>query len=441
MRKIVILFALFSFSAAFGQSAGEFAAPSSGREPARPRTIPVQRFDLPAEESNLYLRPVAWHSVAGADSPHYEAECSIPFSWANRQILLRIASAPAGYELTVNGKRAGHTGHGALPAEFNLTKLLKEGINRLELRLPERQPDAGLSDFVRTTAGIGVSELISQPTIRIRDCFVITRPVEGNFLAEVGIVVKCDALNRKQARIHYDLKNPAGSSVKSGFEDITLAMRGEDTLHFTVAIPESELWSPDSPTRYRLQLRTQTAGRYTEYLTVPLGFRTIELRDGELLLNGHPVELRIGTTDKAVLTPTELENAKFGGTTVLLPLPGTVDETMYDLCDEMGMLIFAQAPLRSARSGLSRRKEGNPTNNPDRTAACIDRTESTYHLAKQHPSVIGFSLARDAANGIGLYESYLNLKRAADQRPIFYPESDGEWNSNPMRIIYYKSID
>lgn len=441
MRKIVTLLALFSLAAAFGQSADTPAAPASGREPARPRTIPVQRFDLPAEESNSYLRPVTWRPAAGSAETRFEADCSIPFAWANRQVLLRIASAPAGYELTVNGRRAGHVRHGALPAEFNLTKLLREGSNRLELRIPELQPDASLDDFAHPATGIGVSELISQPTIRIRDCFVITRPVDGNYLAEVGIVVKSDALNRKQARIHYDLKSPSGLSVKSGFEDIALSMRGEDTLRFTVAIPENELWSPDTPTRYRLQLRTQTAGRYTEHQTRLVGFRTIEMRDGELLLNGRPVELRLGTFDGTSLTATRLENAKYGGTTVLLPLPGPVDESLYDLCDELGMLLIAQTPLRSARSGESRRKGGNPTNDPAHTPSCIDRTESAYRLSQYHPSVIGFSLARDASNGIGLYESYLNLKRLEEQRPIFYPEAGGEWNSDPMRIIEIKSID
>lgn len=440
MRKIVTLLALFSLAAAFGQEADGPATPASGREPARPRTVPTQRFDLPDGESNLYLRPVEWRSAAGSDGLRYEADCSVPFAWANRQILLRIAAAPGGYCLTVNGRRAGHVLNGAVPAEFNLTKLLKEGANRLELRIPDRQPDAGLDDF-DPAPGIGASELISQPTIRIRDCFVTTRPVDGGYLAEVGIVVKSDALNSKQARIHYDLKAPSGASAKSGFEDIALSMRGEDTLRFTVAIPENELWSPDSPTRYRLQLRTQTAGRYTEYLSLPIGFRTIEMRGDKLLLNGRPVEIRLGTIDGTSLTAARLEEAKYGGTTLLLPLPGTVDEHFYDLCDEMGMLVVAQTPLRSASSGCSRRKGGNPTNQPDRTASCIDRTESTYHLTKRHPSVVGFSLARDAANGIGLYESYLNLKRLEEQRPILYPEAGGEWNDDPLFITSYKSID
>lgn len=441
MRKIVTLLALFSLAAAFGQPAGSPAAPASGREPARPRTIPAQRFDLPAGESSSYLRPVAWQPVAGSDGTRYTADCSVPFSWANRQVLLRIASAPGGYELTVNGRPAGHVLNGAMPAEFNLTKLLKEGANRLELRIPEPRPDAPLDDFARPVTALGASELISQPTIRIRDCFAITRPVDGSYLAEVGIVVKSDALNPKQARIHYDLKSPSGASVKSGFEDITLSMRGEDTLRFTVAIPENELWSPDTPTRYRLQLRAQTAGRYTEYQTRLVGFRTVEMRDGKLLLNGRPVELRLGTIDGTSLTAARLESAKYGGTTVLLPLPGRIDENLYELCDEMGMLVIAQAPLRSAGSGASRRKGGNPTNDPARTRSCIDRTESSYLLAQWHPSVIGFSMARESANGIGLYESYLNLKRREEQRPIFYPESAGEWNSDAIRIIEIKSIE
>lgn len=456
MRKIITLFALFSLAAAYGQNPGSDLTPASGREPARPRMIPAQQFDLPADRPNTYLRSVAWSREETPGAVRFTADCSVPFAWANRQVLLRIASAPGGYELAVNGRTAGHVQTGALPAEFNLTKLLKEGANRLELTVPRQHPAAALEDFDTPSATeLGLSELICQPTIRIRDCIITTRrymagveydciitpgPIADRYIAEVGIVVKSDALNSKQARIYYDLRNAAGTSVKSGFNDLTLSMRGEDTLRFVVEIPESELWSPDSPTRYRLQLRTQTAGRYTEYLTLPVGFRTVEVRDRELLLNGRPVELHIREI-AGMPTAAELEELRQSQGIVLCPRPGTVSEELYDLCDELGLPVIAQSPLRSARSGLSRKKEGNPTNDPARTAFCIDRTEAAYHLAKRHPSVIGFSLARDAANGIGLYESYLNLKGREKQRPILYPEAEGEWNSDPLHIVSWQSND
>jgi len=439
MRKIILLFALLSSAAAFGQTSDASFRPAAGREPGRPRMVPAPRFDLPDAASNTYLRAVEWSVADDASGRRYTADCSVPFAWANRQVILRIASVPAGYELTVNGRRAGSVHTGALPAEFNLTKYLKEGANRLELYVPNDAAARCLEDFAHPDAP-GRSELISQPTIRVRDVLIATRPVENRYLAEIGIVVKSDALNRKQARIHYELVDTAGRAVKSGFEDIALSMRGEDTLRFVAHLEQSDLWEPDSPLRYTLRLRTQTAGRYTEYAAVPVGFRTIGHRDGVLRINGREAAIRLYETDR-MLGAEELRRIKAEGYNLLWPAPGLFDETLFDLCDEIGLYVVAQAPLCTAGSGQSRRKGGNPANQPEWTQACIDRTEAAYHTAKRHPSVVAFSLARRSSNGIGLYESYLNLKRSEPQCPILYPEADGEWNNDPVCAIICESAN
>ena len=89
-------------------------------------------------------------------------------------------------------------------------------------------------------------------------------------------------------------------------------------------------------------------------------------------------------------------------------------------------------PVDTRRSGLSRRKGGNPSNDPAWQGAYIERAEAVYHTAKRHPSVIGFALARQSANGINLYETYLHMKRFDEIRPFVYPDAEGEWNSDRL---------
>ena len=99
-----------------------------------------------------------------------------------------------------------------------------------------------------------------------------------------------------------------------------------------------------------------------------------------------------------------------------------------------GLYVIAQAPVDTRNSGPSRRKGGNPSNVPAWQGAFIERAEDSYHTSKRHPSVIAFSLAEESANGINLYESYLNMKRFGDERPFIYPDAGGEWNSDPLTL-------
>ena len=76
----------------------------------------------------------------------------------------------------------------------------------------------------------------------------------------------------------------------------------------------------------------------------------------------------------------------------------------------------------------------NPSNAPEWLGAYLERTENSYHTTKRHPSVVAFALATQSANGINLYESYLNMKRFGDSRPFIYPDAGGEWDSDKLAL-------
>lgn len=413
-----LLFILFGLSA-FGQPNAPYDTPASHREPARAR---LSIGDKSGSERS-YHRPVEWQPT----DEGYAAECSIPFAWANRQVLLRIASAPSGYALRINGEPAGHVTTGALAAEFNLTRLLKnDTLNRLEL-LP-LDGAAPIEDMYHPEA-MGRSELISQPTIRIRDVMTTTRRTGEGWLAEVAIIVKSDALNEKTARIDYTLTDTAGRCTASGFGQMRLRMRGEDTLRFTTPLPDSLLWSPEAPTRYRLRLSTQSLGRYLEYLDLEVGFRRVELSGSALTINGRPFEAEPYEV-RNPLTRSDLEQIQARGYNLMVLFPGVPAEELLDLCDELGLCAIAATPYCTRSSSDSRLKGGNPSNDPAWRSEALDRAEACYRLTHRHPSVVGFFTARHSANGICLYESFLHLKSLGDERPILYPEAAGEWNSD-----------
>lgn len=425
MRRLATVLALFSCCVLTAQP----LTVTENRELPRHARMPYATADAAAKAlaEHRYGSTVdAWTQEGGV----FKAAFTVPFAWTNRQVLMRIFSASTDYELWINGHRAAVNADGNTPADFNLTKWVKEGRNEAEIRLIANGSSAIEGWKTDPAPQLGAVQLFSAPTMGVRDLFVQTRRNDAGCQAEIGVVVKSYALNPRTVRIYYDLLAPNGEPLATGHNDLTLRMRGEDTLRFLAQVPDTLLWSRENPQQCRIRLRTQRDGRYMEYHDYPVGLRTVEAEaDGTLRINGEAVILRT-TEVEPTATVEQLQQLYVEGFNLLYVKTGTVAPHFYTTCDELGLYVVAQAPIDSRNGGTARTKGGNPSNDPAWTANYVERVENCYHTAKSHPSVVGFSMARHSANGIALYESYLRLKQYDDPRPILYPEAAGEWNSD-----------
>lgn len=436
MRRVFAIAAIFS---CWGLAA-QPCAPSEGRELPRCEVItyPTAEQATAADGGNnrYFTRITQWARQNDTLSTPF----TVPFVWANRQVLFHVGSASVPYEVLVNGRRVARNADGNTPAEFNLTRYVREGRNRLDLILTQPSDAAPLESWKEAGAAPGVTDtwIMSQPTMRVRDVLTKCWPSndgDGTAVAEVGIVVKSSALNPRTSRIYYDLLTPSGETAATGYKELTLDMRREDTLRFVTRIPAQLLWSAELPTLYTLRLKTQHEGRFGEYLELPLGFRTVATDpQGHMTINGQPVRLHAYEINPQIVSANLLARLRELGFNTLKFMPGYISPELLEMCDIQGVYVVAQAPIDSSKSGASRRKEGNPSNDPAWQAAYIERTGDSYHTTKRHPSVIAFSLASMSSNGINLYESYLNLKRYGDSRPIIYPDAAGEWNDDPLLL-------
>ena len=433
MRILLSILAIFSLCGAAAQP----AETSYGRE--RPRgallVYPTQQEATAADggDNRYFVRITDWLR----EESRFTTPFTVPFAWANRQVLLHVGEASSDYEVLVNGKTVAYDSDGENPADFNITRYVREGRNTLDLVLKNPSPVAPLESWKQPSAPrIGSVWIMSQPTMRVRDVLVRTwfgDEDRSAATAEVAVVVKSEALNPRTSRIHCELLTPAGERAAGGVEEVTLDMRREDTVRFLARIPTNLLWSTDLPTQYTLRLKTQHEGRFVEYLEMRLGFRTVGVRDGRLEVNGAPVTLRAAEVP-ARIGEADIARLREQGYNALRLEPGSVWPDLYDICDRLGIYAIVQPPVDTSASGDSRRREGNPSNDPAWTAFVAERIEDSYHTTKRHPSVIAFSLADKSSNGICLYESYLKMKRFGDDRPFIYPDSGGEWNNDPLTI-------
>ena len=424
-------------------SAQEYDSPeyvSLGRELPRSKTLPYPT----AEEAQAlgsgavaskYLRPVTgWTRTEEPDATVFTSKYVIPFVWLSRQAILYVDEASGAYEVIINGQKVGYAANAFTPAEFNITKASKEDVNTISIRILKDHWSRRMEDFVETREPrVGETYVISQPTIRVRDVVHNTDvDLKSEYAnVEVGLIVKTESLNPKTARIHYELIAPDTTVVTQGYKDVTLGMRGEDTVKFMARIPYVLTWCADMPVRYRLNIKTQIEGRYAEYQSRMIGFRDIDINEeGDFMINGIKTELFYRDFDPLKVTEKDIIAARVLKYNALRFKMGAVPQNVYRMCDSLGMYVIAQIPINTSKSGLSHRIGGNPSNDPKWKAAYLDRAETAYRTTCGQASVIGYVMAEESSNGINLYETYLRLKALERKRPILYIEAAGEWNSD-----------
>lgn len=424
-------------------SAQEYDSPeyvSLGRELPRSKTLPYPT----AEEAQAlgsgavaskYLRPVTgWTRTEEPDATVFTSKYVIPFVWLSRQAILYVDEASGAYEVIINGQKVGYAANAFTPAEFNITKASKEDVNTISIRILKDHWSRRMEDFVEPREPrVGETYVISQPTIRVRDVVHNTDvDLKSEYAnVEVGLIVKTESLNPKTARIHYELIAPDTTVVTQGYKDVTLGMRGEDTVKFMTRIPYVLTWCADMPVRYRLNIKTQIEGRYAEYQSRMIGFRDIDINEeGDFMINGIKTELFYRDFDPLKVTEKDIIAARVLKYNALRFKMGAVPQNVYRMCDSLGMYVIAQIPINTSKSGLSRRIGGNPSNDPKWKAAYLDRAETAYRTTCGQASVIGYVMAEESSNGINLYETYLRLKALERKRPILYIEAAGEWNSD-----------
>lgn len=424
-------------------SAQEYDSPeyvSLGRELPRSKTLPyptaeeAQALGSGAVDSK-YLRPVTgWTRTEEPDATVLTSKYVIPFVWLSRQAILYVDEASGAYEVIINGQKVGYAANAFTPAEFNITKASKEDVNTISIRILKDHWSRRMEDFVETREPrVGETYVISQPTIRVRDVVHNTDvDLKSEYAnVEVGLIVKTESLNPKTARIHYELIAPDTTVVTQGYKDVTLGMRGEDTVKFMARIPYVLTWCADMPVRYRLNIKTQIEGRYAEYQSRMIGFRDIDINEeGDFMINGIKTELFYRDFDPLKVTEKDIIAARVLKYNALRFKMGAVPQNVYRMCDSLGMYVIAQIPINTSKSGLSRRIGGNPSNDPKWKAAYLDRAETAYRTTCGQASVIGYVMAEESSNGINLYETYLRLKALERKRPILYIEAAGEWNSD-----------
>lgn len=403
---------------------------SEGHDDHRTRLIPYPTASEAAKQSlekQRYMQPITeWTTDSDGT---LNGEFTYPFSWVERQIFVRVEGVNCPYEVLVNGKSAGSSANGHAATEFNITKISREDKNTLTLRLMQNKGVAAIEGF-DIAESRPVAYVMSQPRVRIRDIYYRTTLGVGSVVnVDFGAVVHNQTLGDKNSRLYYELYLNDTIRLAAGHRDVSLGMYGVDTMRFGAPVPDSALWSSNNPTQLSLRLKNRIAGRDVEFYDFPLSLRELRFEDGTFYINGKAT-----TMDWAEVTPNAtidvIQSLYQRGHRALRFTAGVVSDVVLTECDRLGIYVAVTAPINSSHNGTSRKRGGNPSNNPRWKQTYIERVMQMIYTTQRHPSVIAYHLADDSANGICLYEAYLAAKSIAGDRPVFYDDANGEWNSD-----------
>lgn len=427
MKRIKFLATIFlvaTIASAVAQDNYDLAARKV--EPARARLVPYNNMtDAVAGDSSLsrYVAVVEkpTMSESGATAT-FTTHFAMPVAWLNRQVILRVGYASAAYTVYVNGREMGYVPTGVMGAEFNITKASKEGRNEVSVTLDKSLLANKL--YEPKTMTVADIEVFSQPTIRLRDVMVnVSLNEQGEGVAEFAVPVKCDALNRKEARVYYALRLNDTDLLAEGYREISLDMRREDTLRFACVVPARALWSAKNPTMLRLDMESRIDNRIAECVSRQVGLRELKLRKGNLYINNTEVVPNLVEWE-AVKSIDEAK--KYGYNGIVITLDRNADKVIEE-CTKRGMYVVVRTPIDTTQLGDHIRRGGNPSNDPLWNESYLWRNIHVLNTIKSNCAVIGIEIARGKTSGINIYDTYLLMKSLAPNHLVIYDGAKGEW--------------
>lgn len=363
----------------------------------------------------------------------------------------------------INGERVGYSQGSMEPSEFNITDYLKTGENQIALEVYRYSDGSYLEDqdFWRF-GGIHRSiHLIHTPDVRMRDYTIRTLPASaGNYK---DFILQIDpqfsvyrGMTGKGYTLQAVLKDVSGKEIvklQGEVEEILdlehkasrmnewYPQRGpRKTGRLSAMIKSPERWTAETPYLYKLHLTLQNAeGKVIEQAEQSVGFRTVEINKGQLLINGNPVRFRgVNRHEHGPRTARVMSEERMLQD-ILLMKQANINAVRtshypnvsrwYELCDSLGLYVMDEADIEE--HGL----RGTLASTPDWYAAFMDRAVRMAERDKNYPSIVMWSMGNESGYGPNFAAISAWLHDFDPTRPVHYEGAQGvDGNPDPKTV-------
>ena len=370
----------------------------------------------------------------------YRREFDIPADWAGRRNFITFDGVDCAFFLWVNGEKVGFSVNSRNAADFDLTKYLKTGKNMIAVEVYQYSSGTWLEDqdMWRLHGIFRNVTLWSATQVHIRDFFVKTDLDKNYKDATLEISAKIKNFDEKTAKaqtLTATLYDKDGTEIAKGSVIGTkLNAKQEEVLNVKFQVSNPLKWTAETPNLYTIVL-TNSEG---EILSSKVGFRKIEINGRIFTVNGVPIKLKgvnrhehwseVGHAITEEMMIKDLEVIKQGNCNHVRTCHYSDDPRWYELCDEWGIWLVAEANCES--HGYDGRFDEEPT----MKAAIIDRNVANVENFKNHPAVIIWSLGNECGGVGSNFVAAMNTIKTIDPTRFIHYERFGSGKKNPADL-------
>ena len=362
-------------------------------------------------------------------------EFTLPGDWVDRRTTIVFEGVKAGLAVFVNETFVGYSQGSFLPAEFDLSAVVRPGRN-VVTALVWRYTDGSYLEDQDMWFFSGIFRpvwLNSEPVDGIRDLWVkptLEPPyLDGHLTVQVDLA-PISAV-RGGASVEVFLRDPGAAGWRSVADAAVAA--GQHRVTLDVAVPDALTWTAETPNLYDIAVALRSGDSVRHVKSTRTGIRSIEIVDEQLLVNGRRIMLK-GVNrhdfdpDHGWAVPShryrhDLTKAKQLNINAIRTSHYPQPQLFYDMADELGLYIMDECDLET--HGV--RRKNVPGDNPLWTAAVVDRMERMVLADRNHPSIIMWSLGNEAGEGGADGGNFVAMKSAAlalDRTRPFHYEGD-----------------
>ena len=395
----------------------------------------------------------------------YVSEFDIPETWKDRLTFINFGAVKSAYYIWVNGQFVGFTEDAKTNAEFDLTPYVKVGKNKLAVKVFRFSNGSYFEcqDFWRLSGIERDVVVYSKPSLNVYD-YEIHAGLDknyqnGTFAIKVKLQSKTDKIQKNSTLVVGAYEGPEVQgfpenilfTVTQPLNDLafTLAEDGYYYAEAELSVDSKEIgkvqpWSAESPSLYQMRMTLMDKkANSIERLSSPFGFRTVEIKDGKLLINGQYVLIKgVNRHEHDPYTGHVVSRESMERDIALMKQMNinTVrtchypdDPYWYELCDKYGLYVWDEANCESHAQGYG---EKSLAKDPQYKEMVWQRNRNMLERDKNHPSVIMWSMGNECGNGVNFEYTYDWMKNRDKTRPVTYERAVYDKNTDVIGLMY-----
>ena len=384
--------------------------------------------------------PADEHNYAG----QYRRSFYLGEEWKGEDIFLHIGSATSNVRVWVNGKEVGYSEDSKLEARFNITKYVKTGENLIALEIFRWCDGTYLEDqdFWRLTGIARDVYVYSRAKKRIED-------IKVQASASGRAALRFDVSDGVKA-VMFEIVDPDGKTVSLVK---TPVVRNRNFAWAVVELPRVKQWTAETPWLYTLNVaafdKTYDPSAFdnkgmTEVAFLQFGFRDVEIKEGQLLVNGQPVLIKGANRHEMnpykgyVVSEADMIQdimiMKQLNINAVRTCHYPNDPLWYSLCDKYGLYVIDEANIESHGMGYGKESLAHDA---DYEKAHLERIRRMVQRDFNHPSIIMWSLGNEAGHGENFLKGYNMVKEMDLSRPVHYERAEGGEGTDIACPMYF----